>query len=61
MDLINVKEAAEILGIKHSTLNGWIFRNSVPFPFYRVNTRCIRFKKQDVVNYLEGVKHNGKK
>lgn len=57
-NMITIKEAAEILGVKHSTINGWMFKKTMPFPFYRLNTRCIRFKKQEILDYIEKAKSN---
>ena len=56
-EMIAIKDVAEILGVRPSTIHGWIFRNKMPITMYKLNERCIRFKKQDVLNYLEGVKN----
>jgi len=59
MEMTDVKEAAKILGVSHSTINGWMFRKCLPFPFYKIHARCIRFNKSDVIKYLERTKTNG--
>lgn len=56
-NLIGTKEVADILGVKHSTVNGWMFRNAMPFPYYKVSPRCIRFKKTEVLEYLKKIKN----
>lgn len=55
-EIITTKDVAQILGIKPATLYGWIFRKKVPFPMYKLNERCIRFKKADILDYLEKAK-----
>lgn len=56
-NLINAKEVAQILHIAPSTINGWIYHNRMPFPVYKIGTRTLRFKKTDVVAYLERIKN----
>lgn len=56
-NLITAKEAAEILHIKPSTISGWIFRNKLPFPVYRIGTRMLRFKRTDIIAYLEKIRN----
>lgn len=55
-NLISVKEASEILGVKPSTIHGWLFKKTMPFPYYQINKRTIRFKKTEVVAYLESIR-----
>lgn len=55
-NLITAKEAAKILGVKPSTISGWIFRGKLPFPMYKVGTRCLRFKRTEIVEYLETIR-----
>lgn len=59
MEMIDVKEAAKILGVSHSTISGWMFRKCLPFPVYKIHSRCFRFNKADIVNYLQKAKING--
>lgn len=56
-EMIAIKDVAKILGVQPSTIHGWIFRKKVPFPMYKLNERCIRFKKQDILDYLEKAKN----
>lgn len=58
-NLIDIKEVAEILGIAPTTIRGWIQMKKMPFPMYRIAPHTIRFKRTDVLEYLEKVRTNG--
>lgn len=55
-NMITVTQAAGILGVKPSTINGWIAKNKAPFPFYK-DGRYVRIKKTDVVAYLQRIRN----
>lgn len=50
--LLNVKEAAEILGVKPSWIYGNVHQGTLPFPAVYVG-RYLRFKQSDVQAYIE--------
>lgn len=54
--MLTIKEVAKLLGIAPNTINGWIFKKTMPFPYYRINNNAIRMKEEDVVAYIESTK-----
>lgn len=51
--LMTIKEVAEFLSIKPSTLQRWIERKKIQCPCYRLNNKnTYRFKKSDVDKLL---------
>ncbi|MGD0915810.1 MAG: helix-turn-helix domain-containing protein [Thermodesulfobacteriota bacterium] len=52
-EFLNIKELGEYLGIKTSTLYFYVENGSIPH--YRVG-RLIRFKRQDIDQWMEGNK-----
>jgi len=55
-NMINAKQAAEILGVKVGTIHTWMFNKKIPFPYYKISTRVIRFKRTEVLAYLESIR-----
>lgn len=55
-NLISANEAAKILSITPGTISSWIFYKKLPFPVYKIGTRTLRFKKTDIIAYLERIK-----
>ena len=52
-EFLNIKEASQYLGIKISTLYFYVENGNIPH--YRIG-RLIRFKKQEVDQWMEGNK-----
>lgn len=50
-DYLTSDEVALILGIKRRSLYKKLERKELPY--YRVSRRCIVFKKQDILDFLE--------
>lgn len=50
--LMNEKAAARLLGFKVRTLQTWRHRGGGP-PFIRVSPRCIRYRKEDLLAWIE--------
>lgn len=53
--LLTPTEAAEILSVTRSTLDTWRSREPERLPFVRLSARCVRYRMQDVENYIERV------
>jgi excisionase family DNA binding protein len=52
---LSVKEAAEYLGVKESTLYAWI--NQRRIPFHKIpGSHLVRFKVSDLIEWLESGK-----
>lgn len=51
-DLINQKEAANILGVSCKTLEGWRYKRDYRLPFIKVG-RLVKYSKKDIEKYLE--------
>jgi predicted DNA-binding transcriptional regulator AlpA len=47
---LNTAEAAEMLGIRPSTLRGWKSRRIGP-PFIQLSPRCVRYAESDIREY----------
>lgn len=50
-DYLTSVQAAEILGITDTTLRRWRWENKGP-KYYKIHTR-VRYKKEDVENFIE--------
>ena len=50
--LHRTKKAAEILGLEERTLDKWRLLGKGP-KFVRVGTRAIRYRHEDLVNFIE--------
>lgn len=50
--LLNTEQAAEVLGIKASTLPVWRHRGDPAIPFCRIG-RSVRYKLVDLHDYIE--------
>jgi len=46
------KEVAARLGLDSKTLCGWRQHDNNPIPFVRVSERCVRYRIQDVEDYI---------
>lgn len=51
--LLNEKEAAQLLGFKPKTLQGWRTRGHVQLPFVRISKGCVRYRRSDIDAWLE--------
>ena len=49
--LLTTREAAELLGIKENTLTIWRNTDRQHIPYIKIG-RAIRYKRSDLVNYL---------
>ena len=49
--LLTTREAAELLGIKENTLTIWRNTDRQHIPYIKIG-RTIRYKRSDLVNYL---------
>lgn len=54
--MLSVKQLAELLGVAKTTIHGWIFKNVMPIPYYKINGRSIRFIEADVKTYINSIK-----
>ncbi|MCQ2574531.1 MAG: helix-turn-helix domain-containing protein [Alphaproteobacteria bacterium] len=54
--LLSIKDVSAMLGISANTINGWIFKKTMPIPYYHINGRSIRFKEEDIKAYIDSVK-----
>jgi len=52
MEFMNIKEAAKILGYTVNTFYNMVQNDRCPVAYYRVG-RLIRFRMQDIEEYLE--------
>jgi excisionase family DNA binding protein len=50
-ELLTVAQAADFLQIHEKTLYGWVQSHRVPH--LRLGTRAIRFRKSDLLSFLE--------
>jgi excisionase family DNA binding protein len=57
--LLTVPEAAAFLHLSPGTLFHWISENRVPF--IRFSSRCVRFSKTALLQWLEGLTHSAEK
>ncbi|WP_448148971.1 helix-turn-helix transcriptional regulator [Labrys miyagiensis] len=55
---LTTKEAAKFLGISHKTLEKWrsLGTDGAP-PYIRLRNRVIRYNREDLLQYLEKLKH----
>jgi excisionase family DNA binding protein len=51
--MVNITEAASILGVKVWTLRQWVSMQKIPF--YRIG-RLVRFKVSDLLEFIEAGK-----
>ena len=51
-DLLNDVTAAELLGIKPRTIRIWRAKRGIPH--FRITNKEIRYKKSDIIAWLEG-------
>jgi excisionase family DNA binding protein len=51
-DIIGYNEAAVLLGVKLSTLYGWVHHKQVPH--FRLSGRCVRFSRADLLAWMAG-------
>lgn len=42
------EEAAEYLGVDATTLRAWRLSGRYALPFYRIGTRAVRYRKEDL-------------
>jgi excisionase family DNA binding protein len=49
--LLKIKEVAELLQVKESTIRAWVFRKKIPFKKIHNN---IRFKPKEIDDFIEG-------
>lgn len=57
-ELLTREEAAKILGIRPNTLNIWKMKGKPCPPHYKING-SVRFKKSDVLAFIESCKVEG--
>jgi excisionase family DNA binding protein len=50
--LLNVAEVSELTGITVGTLYHWVSQGRIPC--IRLSSRCLRFRLQDIENWIEG-------
>ncbi len=50
--ILDEREAAEMLGVSHRTLQGWRRRKVGP-PFVKVASHVIRYRQTDVAAFIE--------
>jgi excisionase family DNA binding protein len=55
--LINVKEAAMLLGVQRQTLYTWVRRGLIPY--YRIGKRLIKFKADELLDSFKVERHCG--
>jgi len=57
-ELLNTRQAAELLGMKFNTLNTWRFQGIGPM-YIKVGLRAIRYRPEDLREYMriKQVKH----
>lgn len=51
-DMLNEREAAEVIGVAPSTLGGWRVDRSDGPRFFRISHRCVRYRREDVLRFL---------
>lgn len=54
--MLSVRQLSELLGVARTTIHGWIFKNVMPIPYYKINGRSIRFMEADVKSYVNSIK-----
>ncbi len=52
-DMLNQRQAAEIIGVSPFTLNRWRHERFGP-AFVRISARCVRYRRADIEAWLEG-------
>lgn len=50
MNLLNYADAADLLNIPRSTLDGWVHRREVPH--IRLSPRTVRFDRDELIQWL---------
>ena len=56
--LLTQEEAADILGVSPSTMNGWRVQGRGP-AIVRLSARCVRYRYGDVLAYIAANRHMG--
>jgi excisionase family DNA binding protein len=51
--LLNIKEVAELTGLSIGTLYHFVSQRRIPF--VRLSSRCVRFRKVDIEEWLDGL------
>lgn len=51
---LTTKEASQMLGYSVGTLYQLVHRNAIPYHKVGVNGRSLRFKQEDLMEYLNG-------
>ncbi len=51
-DMLNEREAAEIIGVSRFTMNGWRHRRTGP-SWISISARCVRYRRADLLAWLE--------
>lgn len=54
-DLLTSSEAARLLGISNRTLGQW--RKDRLIPFYKSSAKTVRYKKSELLSYIERFRH----
>ena len=54
---LRIKEAAGIIGVTSTSLSHWL-RDGIGPPFYRLNSKSIRIRKDELEEWLEKRKRN---
>ena len=52
--LMTTVEVAELLHVSPGTVENWRYKNMGP-PFVRLNGRFVRYRRTDVVAFLDGL------
>lgn len=50
--LLTVAEVSKLTGFNEGTLRHWISEGRIPF--IRISLRCVRFRRSDIEEWLEG-------
>lgn len=53
---MNTRQAAEFLGLSPRLLRAWRAMRPLPIPFYRINSRHVRYERGDLLAFLEKAK-----
>lgn len=53
MNLLTIRAAAEQIGYSKKTLENWIFRGALPFPFLKTQTGRIRIREADIEKWIK--------
>lgn len=50
--MLDTKEAAEVLGVSAPTLYSWRCRGTDGIPFARISGRCVRYRRADLDQWI---------